>query len=90
MAAPAAICSQLTAGLLQFGHFICHSGRTVPQFWHDQMILGIVATFRPPPTVAPSPLKLHRFNFNQATRSAVVSLSRGLAGIDQIIGQPAS
>jgi len=41
IAAPAAICNQLTAGLLQFGHFIFHSGRTVPQLWQDQMILGI-------------------------------------------------
>jgi len=55
IAAPAAICNQLTAGLLQFGHFIFHSGRTVPQLWQDQMILGIRCYLWPPPAVAPSP-----------------------------------
>jgi hypothetical protein len=39
--AHATTCNQLNAGLRQLGHFIFHSGKTVPQFWQDQMILGI-------------------------------------------------
>jgi len=37
----ATTCNQLNAGLRQLGHFIFHSGKTVPQFWQDQIILGI-------------------------------------------------
>jgi hypothetical protein len=40
-AAHATTCNQLNAGLRQLEHFIFHSGKTVPQFWQDQMILGI-------------------------------------------------
>jgi hypothetical protein len=88
MAAPAAICNQLTAGLRQFGHFIFHSGRTVPQLWQDQMILGICCYLSAAAGRGALAVKLRRSH--QATLSTVFSLSRGLSGIDQIFGKPAS
>jgi hypothetical protein len=43
---PANRCSQLRASRRQFVHFTCHSGNTVPQFEHDQIIFGMGTSFR--------------------------------------------
>ncbi len=34
-------CNQLRASRRQLEHFTCHSGRTLPQYEHDQIIFGI-------------------------------------------------
>ena len=38
---PANRCNQLSARRRQFVHLTCHNGRTVPQFEHDQITVGI-------------------------------------------------
>jgi hypothetical protein len=41
MSTPVIRCSQLSASRRQFVHLTCRKRKTVPQFEHDQIIVGI-------------------------------------------------